>query len=459
MAGTQDNDQIALAQAGNTAAMDRLLRQYEPMVWKLTRRTLKRLRGVDEDDLAQEGRMGVYRAISEYDASRGASLTTHCYNHIHWALGKFTRKKDDPLLSLDAPYGDDEDGGKLLDAVEDHREEAPLESLGQAEENEMLHWAIGCLPEKYAAAVSRHMDDKKLSDVGLEIGVSGERVRQLEVKAKRIVALLVSVKSGKRTSYTLDDAEREYISLAIDHKPCGTIARELGRSHATVKAHLQRTTRFRRCGILWLPQNVQILRAHKHQPWTVAAQKLGTTVTAVRSAAARLGLEKDYGPIDEQEFRRLHALGWSTGELAQHFKRAGWTMACLQKKLGLPSNAHNERWRNSKKRIASCSKVAAKKKARDSQRAWHLVGRDWPLGAAIVYHVIRWHGCADRQLIAERALAFSRRHGWHPSVTEWHGALAWAKWLKDRGYVTEYGAGCQLRQYEIRIQGSEVNAA
>ena len=90
-------------------------------------RTLFLLDG-DEDDLIQEGMIGLYKAVVSYDECRGAAFETfasHCINRqMYSAVKKSNRKKNGPLntyISIDSASDSDNEQGpdsvKLLDRV------------------------------------------------------------------------------------------------------------------------------------------------------------------------------------------------------------------------------------------------------------------------------------------------------------------------------------------------------
>ncbi|MCB1390442.1 MAG: sigma-70 family RNA polymerase sigma factor, partial [Rhodobacteraceae bacterium] len=102
-----------------------------------------------------------------------------------------------PDLSLDAPQGADEDGRAWVDTIED--EDAATEAdvadkLDGARRRAALHAAVEQLPDRERHIVSaRHLADEPatLSDLGAEMGISKERVRQLEERAlARLTAIV-----------------------------------------------------------------------------------------------------------------------------------------------------------------------------------------------------------------------------------------------------------------------------
>jgi len=71
-----DEDLISEIRGGNSDYMDYLLEKYKPLV--KSRAATKFLKGGDPDDLIQEGMIGLYKAVRDYDPAneKGASFFT-----------------------------------------------------------------------------------------------------------------------------------------------------------------------------------------------------------------------------------------------------------------------------------------------------------------------------------------------------------------------------------------------
>ncbi|MBR3171366.1 MAG: sigma-70 family RNA polymerase sigma factor [Lachnospiraceae bacterium] len=71
-----DEDLIYEIRGGNSDYMDYLLEKYKPLV--KSRAATKFLKGGDPDDLIQEGMIGLYKAVRDYDPAneKGASFFT-----------------------------------------------------------------------------------------------------------------------------------------------------------------------------------------------------------------------------------------------------------------------------------------------------------------------------------------------------------------------------------------------
>ncbi len=95
---------MALSQAGDKSAMEELLRRHSGLVRSSARRYF--LIGGETEDLIQEGMIGLYLAVSDYDGSRekGSSFKNFAYlcisRQILDAVRKVYRKKSGALRSL-----------------------------------------------------------------------------------------------------------------------------------------------------------------------------------------------------------------------------------------------------------------------------------------------------------------------------------------------------------------------
>ena len=104
-----DQELITLIRNNNEQAMEVLLKKYKNMVAGKTRRLF--LQGGDQEDLIQEGMIGLYQAISSFDATQNVPFKNYASavvdSRLYDAIRTATRKKHQPLnesLSLDYSY-------------------------------------------------------------------------------------------------------------------------------------------------------------------------------------------------------------------------------------------------------------------------------------------------------------------------------------------------------------------
>ncbi|MGI6212858.1 MAG: sigma-70 family RNA polymerase sigma factor [Anaerovoracaceae bacterium] len=122
----RDEDLILRAHSGDRKAEELLIERYRPMA---KNKSLKfYIAGGDRDDVMQEGMIGIFEAVRDYDPEKGTSFRAFaelCVNRrIISAIRKANRKKYRPLnesLSLSGTYesGSDPTGEEL--PIEDQR--------------------------------------------------------------------------------------------------------------------------------------------------------------------------------------------------------------------------------------------------------------------------------------------------------------------------------------------------
>lgn len=132
-----DEELIAALRMGNADIMDYILDKYKPLVRK--RANAMFLIGGDTDDLIQEGMIGLFKAIRDYDSKKEASFFSFAElcitRQMYSAVEASNRKKHVPLntyISFDAK--DSMDGKPLAETLTADMMENP-EQLVIAQEN------------------------------------------------------------------------------------------------------------------------------------------------------------------------------------------------------------------------------------------------------------------------------------------------------------------------------------
>ena len=139
-----DEELIVRYRDGDTEAMDFIFERYKHLVRKKAKAMF--LAGGDNDDLIQEGMIGLYKAIRDYHTDREASFATFasmCINRqMITAVAASNLKKNMPLntyVSYDMPAGGDEDSDmRLVDILQSQTELNPEKLLIDKEHNRDL---------------------------------------------------------------------------------------------------------------------------------------------------------------------------------------------------------------------------------------------------------------------------------------------------------------------------------
>lgn len=223
---------------GNEASRNKMIESNLRLVVKIARRYIGR--GLPLLDLVEEGNLGLIHAVEKFDPERGFRFSTYATwwirQTIERALMNQTRTIRLPIhiikevnaclkaqrrlmqaldrpatmdevaqeldmsvdevsnylricertASIDSSYGDGD--YSLSDAIADENSEAPDEALQTDNVNDVLeHW-LNMLTQKQRFVLEKRFglhgyDKATLEEVGAEIGVTRERVRQIQVDA------------------------------------------------------------------------------------------------------------------------------------------------------------------------------------------------------------------------------------------------------------------------------------
>lgn len=130
----EDDDLLQLVRQGDSQTLDVLINRYISFVRGKARTYF--LIGADKEDIIQEGMIGLYKAIRDYDEKKQSSFKAFAElcvtRQIITAIKTATRQKHIPLnsyISLDKPIYDEENDRTLLDVIAGSKEIDPQEML------------------------------------------------------------------------------------------------------------------------------------------------------------------------------------------------------------------------------------------------------------------------------------------------------------------------------------------
>lgn len=164
-----------------------------PLVLAMAKRT--RLTGIDLNELISEGNMALLRSVEKFDSSRGFKFSTYSCRAILKSFsrvamrasryrGKFPTEFDPAMERSD--YLDKKRISVEADCVDELKEILIRNVAGLSEvEKTVIHerFAIGQLP------IEEHLGPKTLEQVGRIIGVTKERVRQIQNNALKKIKI------------------------------------------------------------------------------------------------------------------------------------------------------------------------------------------------------------------------------------------------------------------------------
>ena len=180
-------------------------------------------RGIELDDLIQEGYFAMLDTVRKYDPDKGAFSTMFLWDirhHFYDALGRTRRQRSDPLnnsISLDAELDpDDPESDSLFDTISDGCDYAGNveHKLYLQQLHNELERVLSTIPDHEADVIrALFYDSKTLKAIAEKKSMSIENVRQLEAKGFR---QLRKPQNKRALEQYLDSYTNFYSSVSVD---------------------------------------------------------------------------------------------------------------------------------------------------------------------------------------------------------------------------------------------------
>ena len=180
-----------------TADPGELIIQYTPLIYKVANRYkpyLEKLPAVDEEDLLQAGRIGIYHAQKKYDPDAGAAFLTYAFDHVRSMMQRTMRLKADgslpeeALISLDEPLSEDGDDtrGSFVQDTEPTAEERMIADESHQETADAIHAAIDRLKNDKQREVMRRvwLDGQSREEAAAEMGTTYKALYDVDYMAR-----------------------------------------------------------------------------------------------------------------------------------------------------------------------------------------------------------------------------------------------------------------------------------
>lgn len=192
-----DDELVSLSQKGDSAALETVLLRYKPLIHKKSQPYY--LAGGDDDDIVQEGLIGLYKAVMDFDKEKFPLFKVFAgvciERRIISAVKKASRKKHSPLnsyVSLSSTAFD-EDGGETIEGLLDLGEESNPENIVIERESASGLGDIisGTLSELEYKVLLGHLNGSSYKEIAQRLGRDVKTVDNAMQRIKKKLEYLV----------------------------------------------------------------------------------------------------------------------------------------------------------------------------------------------------------------------------------------------------------------------------
>ena len=230
-----DEELIRRLRMGETGIIDYLMEKYKNLVRKEANAMY--LLGGETDDLIQEGMIGLFKAVQDYDVDQEASFFSFARlcvtRQLYSAIEASNRKKHSPLNSYISLYEREDGEGSLIDTMESGHETNPEELLVSQEHAKSLEERL----EKDLSELERRVLYLHL------MGTDYKTIAKLLDRSPKTIDNALQRIKGKMQKILekdLSELERRVLYLHLMGTDYKTIAKLLDRSPKTIDNALQR---------------------------------------------------------------------------------------------------------------------------------------------------------------------------------------------------------------------------
>lgn len=186
--GVIDNKILEKAKTGNDQALEAVFSKFRDVISKIAHNYY--IIGAERDDLIQEGMIGLFKAIRDYDCNCGISFESFASGcirrNILTALKNANRKKHTPLnlsLSLNAEQYEGEEK-ELIDLLENgdiqNPEEIVIKNETYSHFNKLLYASLSKLEFEILTLQTQGFSYKEISDI------TGKSLKSIDNAVQRV---------------------------------------------------------------------------------------------------------------------------------------------------------------------------------------------------------------------------------------------------------------------------------
>lgn len=186
-----EEDIVLEAKDGNTRAQEYIISKYENFVKAKARSYF--LIGADKEDIYQEGMIGLYKAIRDFNSEKSNTFKGFAElcvtRQIITAIKTATRQKHIPLntyISLNKPVSEDESDRTLLDIISSIKITDPEELLISQEQKKYIEDEISkVLSELEMEVLQSYLDGKSYQEIACDLDRHAKSIDNALQRVKR----------------------------------------------------------------------------------------------------------------------------------------------------------------------------------------------------------------------------------------------------------------------------------
>ncbi len=195
-----DEEIVMKAKAGDTKAQEYLISRYENFVKSKSKSYF--LIGADKEDIYQEGMIGLYKAIRDFNPDKLSSFKAFAElcvtRQIITAIKTATRQKHIPLntyVSLNKPIYEEESERTLLDVLASIKISDPEELIISKEQMDYIEEKIEDVLSKLELEVlTSYLDGKSYQEIACDLERHSKSIDNALQRVKRKLEKYLNVK-------------------------------------------------------------------------------------------------------------------------------------------------------------------------------------------------------------------------------------------------------------------------
>ena len=196
----KDEELIEMIKSGDTSAQDYLINKYKDLVNMKVGKYF--IIGAEKEDIIQEGMIGLFKAVKNYDSEKQNSFKTFANlcieRQLITAIKTSNRQKHIPLnsyLSLNSAVNEEESNASLMEIINNNSVEDPLDTITKKEYYKILETTIDKSLSNFEKQVlNKFIQGESYNTIATELSAPvksiDNAIQRIRKKASKNIAML-----------------------------------------------------------------------------------------------------------------------------------------------------------------------------------------------------------------------------------------------------------------------------